>query len=203
MKNVETILPIFPLEAGPKPAQKRFIGSLEYELIASLAMQQFVVDNQIQFDRLLAIPHADRLPGLVKEYGLKKAHRLVKLILQEFCNSIRLPKSAKLSDTKIAACACDLLLDACEHQLSIEDLVVFFEAAKQGDFGKIKGMLTHYSIMQKLELYRQERTSASIRAQQEAVLKKMNDLPRTSEPKSIGEILQQAEVITMTTRKSG
>lgn len=207
MKNIHNILPIEGQEPELKPAPgKRFVRSLEYEVISNLAMKQFVADGgAIQFDGLLSIPLTERIPGLINDYGLKRAHRLIKMVLQEFCYNIPLPKSAKLSDTKIAACACDLILAAYEDQLSLEDLIVFFELAKGGKWGKFKGTLTHFSIMQKLEQYRLERSAVyyQLKNEQEAALKKMNEIPRIGDTRSIGEILQQAEVIPMTQRKSG
>ncbi|MDQ3279662.1 MAG: hypothetical protein M3Q06_15155 [Bacteroidota bacterium] len=206
MKNENTIIPIIGQEPELKAATgKRYVRSLEYEVIANLAMKQFVQDDKINFEGLLSISLTERIPGLVNEYGLKRAHRLIKMVLQEFCYSIPLPKSAKLSDTKIAACACDLILAAYEDQLSLEDLIVFFERAKVGKYGKFKGVLTHFSIMQKLEQYRMDRSAVyqTLKEAQEAQLKKMNEIPRIGETKSIGEILQQAEVIPMTQRKSG
>lgn len=206
MNNETTIIPIIGQEPELKAATgKRYVRSLEYEVIANLAMKQFVQDDKINFEGLLSIPLAERIPGLINDYGLKRAHRLIKMVLQEFCYSIPLPKSAKLSDTKIAACACDLILAAHEDQLSLEDLIVFFERAKLGKYGKFKGTLTHFSIMQKLEQYRMDRSAVYQRLKevQEARLKKMNEIPRIGDTKSIGEILQQAEVIPMTQRKSG
>jgi hypothetical protein len=206
MKNNNNIFPIEGQELELKPAPgKRYIRSLEYEVIANLAMKQFVDGDNILYQGLLSIPLTERIPGLIKDYGLKRAHRLIKMVLQEFCYSIPLPKSAKLSDTKIAACACDLILAAYEDQLSLEDMVVFFERAKEGKYGKFKGMLTHFSIMQKLEQYRLDRSATyyKLRDEQEAELKKMNEIPRIGDTRSIGEILQQADVISMTTRKSG
>ncbi|HEV7330898.1 MAG TPA: DUF6633 family protein [Flavisolibacter sp.] len=206
MKNENTIIPIIGQEPELKAATgKRYVRSLEYEVIANLAMKQFVQEKEINFEGLLSIPLTERIPGLINDYGLKRAHRLIKMVLQEFCYSIPLPKSAKLSDTKIAACACDLILAAYEDQLSLEDLIVFFERAKEGAYGKFKGTLTHFSIMQKLEQYRMERSATyhQLKEEQEAQLKKMNEIPRIGDTKSIGEILQQAEVIPMTQRKSG
>lgn len=207
MNNTLPIIPIESQEPELKPVPgKRYVRSLEYEVISSLAMKQFVTEpGQIRFDALHAIAREERIPALIKNYGLKRAHRLMKMVLQEFCYSIPLPKSAKLSDTKIAACACDLILAAYEDQLSLEDLIVFFELAKKGAWGKFKGSLTHFSIMQKLEKYRTERITAyrQLKQQQEAALKQMAGLPRIGDTRSIGEILQTAGVIEMTQRKSG
>lgn len=206
MKNIDNVIPIEGQVPELKAATgKRYIRSLEYEVIANLAMKQFVIDDNIQFEGLLSISLAERIPNLINEYGLKRAHRLIKMVLQEFCYSIPLPKSAKLSDTKIAACACDLILAAYEDQLGLEDLIVFFEKAKIGHYGKFKGMLTHFSIMQKFEQYRLQRSAVyyQLKEKQEAALRKMNDIPRIGDTRSIGEVMQQAEIIDMTKRKSG
>lgn len=200
---------IVPIEGQVPPLKaatgKRYVRSLEYEVIANLAIKQFMSGDKVLFDGLLSIPLTERIPGLINEYGLKRAHRLIKMVLQEFCYSIPLPKSVKLSETGIAACACGLILSAYEDQLSLEDLIVFLESAKKGKYGKFKGVLTHFSIMQKLEQYRMERSAAykALREAQEARLKRMKEIPRIGEVKSIGEIMQQAEIFPMNKRKSG
>lgn len=185
--------------------RKRFVRSLEYEIIANLAKGQYTDGEQVLFERLLSIPLTERIPGLINDYGLQRAHRLVKMVLQEFCYGIPLPKSAKLSDTKIAACACDIILAAYEDQLALEDLVIFLERAKQGKYGKFKGMVTHYSIMQKLGQYREERSATyqKLKEVQEVELKKVNEMPRIGEVRSIGEIMKGGEIIEMTRRMSG
>jgi hypothetical protein len=150
-----------------KKSRKRFNRSLEYELIASLAMQQFMNREEVDFRKLLSIPLNDRIPALVSEYGLKRMHRLVKTMLQEFCYAIDLPKTKKPGETHIAVCACDLLLVAEEEQLGIEDLIVFFEQAKNGAYGKFRGMLTHFSIMEKLEQFCQKRYESYVKLREE------------------------------------
>lgn len=172
---------IFSLEEAKK-SRKRFVRSLEYELIANLALQQYVQGGKPAFDRLLAIPMKDRIPGLISEYGLKRMHRLIKLILLEFCYSVALPKSKKLTDTKVAVVACDLILTAEEDQLGLEDLIVFFELAKSGKYGSFKGLLTHFSIMQKLEQFRLERynTFVKLKEEKEAELKAAGPTERIS-----------------------
>ena len=206
MNNIDNVLQMEGQVPKIKQAsKKRFVRSLEYEVIASLAGKQFLQGEEILFDKLLALPLTERIPGLIKEYGLQRAHRLIKLVLQEFCYSIALPKSAKLSETKIAACACELILSAYEDQLSLEDLIIFFERAKAGKYGKFKGLVTHFGIMQKLDQYRLERSAAyyKVKEEKEVQYKMMNELPRIGEVKSIGEIMQQAEVIPMNKRMSG
>jgi hypothetical protein len=171
-------------------------------MIASLTLQNFQLEEGVDFDGLLSIPLKTRIPGLVEEYGNKRMHRMVTLILKEFCHSIKLPKSKKLTETKTSVCACDLMLAAYEDQLGLEDLIVFFERAKLGKYGPFKKMLTHYSIMEKLEQYRQERYKAFllIRERQEAERKSEGPQERISpEPTAIKHLfeLPQAKVIPM------
>ena len=170
--------------------------SLEYEVIANLALQQYAKKDKADFELLLSIPLQERIPGLVGEYGLKRMHKLIKLILQEFCYSIALPKSKKLTETKTSVCACDLILAAEEDQLSLEDLIVFFELTKKGGYGKFKGMLTHFSIMQKLEAFRQERyeTYVQLKERKEADQKALGPLERISpEPTAIKHLFGHAD----------
>lgn len=140
-----------------KKSRKRFVRSLEYELIASLAYQQFAKEDAPHFKALLSIPARERIPSLVEEYGMKRMHRLVKMVLQEFCLALRMPRSSKLTETKIAVCACDLILAAEEDHMSLEDLIIFFELARKGYWGAFRSVLTHYEIMEKLERFRQQR----------------------------------------------
>ena len=186
---------IISLEEAKK-SRKRFVRSLEYELIANLALQQYSNEDKANFESLLSIPLKDRVPGLLSDYGLKRMHRLIKTILLEFCYSIALPKSKKLTETKISVCACDLILIAEEDHLSLEDLIVFFELAKSGKYGRFKNMLTHYSIVEKLEQFRQNRYKAYIKLkeQKEAEQKNMGPVERISlQPTAIKHLFEGAD----------
>lgn len=179
-------------------SRKRFTRSLEYELIASLALQQYSTEDVANFESLLSIPLSERIPGLINEYGLKRMHRLVKTILNEFCYSVNLPKSKKLTETKTSVVACDLILVAEEDQLSMEDLIVFFELTKNGKYGKFKGLLTHYGIIEKLEQYRQERYATYIRTteKKEAEVRLLGPTERISpEPTPIKKLFEDGKVI--------
>jgi hypothetical protein len=188
---------IISLEEAKK-SRKRFTRSLEYELIASLAVKQYSTADGASFDALLSIPLSERIPALISEYGLKRMHRLIKTMLNEFCCSIALPKSKKLTETKTSVVACDLILVADEDQLSMEDLIVFFELAKNGKYGKFKNLLTHYALMEKLEQYRQERYAAyvRIRDQKEEEVRLLGPNERISpEPTLIKQLFEEGKVI--------
>jgi hypothetical protein len=169
------------------------VRSLEYELIASLAFHQFVKNGEPHFEGLLAISLYDRIPGLSGEYGLKRIHQLIKTIVQEFCHSVALPRSKKLTETRISFCSCDLMLTAEEDQLGLEDLIVFFELAKTGRWGPASEMLTHFTIMERLEKYRQERHEACLRIRDEQERKEVIFIERISpEPTAIKHLFDQA-----------
>jgi hypothetical protein len=181
-----------------KKSRKRFTRSLEYELIASLALQQYILEEGPNFQALLSIPLKDRIPGLIGEYGLKRMHRLVRTMLIEFCYSIKLPKSKKLTETKTSVVACDLILAADEDKLSMEDLIIFFELARNGRFGKFKSLLTHFAIMEKLEQYRQLRYEAYLRIkeQKEAEVRLLGPAERISpEPTAIKQLFEDGKVV--------
>lgn len=190
-----------------KKTRKRFVRSLEYELIASLAFQQFVKEGKPHYEHLLSIPITDRIPGLAGEYGLMRMHRLVKTILQEFCYSIPLPKSKKLTETRISVCACDLILTAEEDQLGLEDLIVFFELARKGHWGQFKGILTHYSIMEKLEQYRQERHTVCVRIRDEQEAGRKEEVTLIDriapEPTAIKHLFEEATAKIVPFKKIG
>lgn len=188
---------IISLEEAKK-SRKQFTRSLKYELIASLALQQYSTADGPNFEALLFIPLSGRITSLISEYGLKRMHRLIKLVLIEFCYSITLPKSKKLTETKTSVVACDLILVADEDQLSMEDLIVFFELAKNGKYGKFKSLLTHYVIMEKLEQFRQERyeTYVRIKKLKEAEVRLLGPTERiSSEPTPIKKLFEDGKVI--------
>lgn len=181
-----------------KKSRKRFTRSLEYELIANLALQQYSTTGGANFEMLLSIPLSERVPALINEYGLKRMHRLMKTMLNEFCYSITLPKSKKLTETKTSVIACDLILIADEDQLSMEDLIVFFELAKNGKYGRFKNLLTHYSIIEKLEQFRQERytTYVCMKEQKEAEIRLLGPTERISpQPTLIKKLFENSKVI--------
>lgn len=178
---------------APKTRGKRFVRSLEYDRLACLTLQNFQVDGEPDYVALLSIPLSNRIPALIREYGLKRMHQMIRLLVKEFCYSISLPKVKKMTETRMAVCACDLMLAANEDQLSLEDLIVFFERAKAGKQGNFKKDLTHYTIMEQLEEFRQKRHEVllQIRRKQEEEHKSLGTPERTcSEPTAIFHLFE-------------
>jgi hypothetical protein len=146
--------------SGKKILEEEPVRSLEYELSASLVMQQYVKKGRPDFEQLLSIPLADRIPGLTKEHGKQKAQQLIRLVLDQFCLAFKTPLRFRLTETVMDVCACDIHLAAEEDQLSMEELIIFFELTIKGKYGALPALLTHFGIVEKLEAYRKERFEA-------------------------------------------
>jgi hypothetical protein len=196
--------------AVKKPKAKRsyhkFMNSLEYDLISGLIVQQYQKDGEVRFDKLLSIAIEDRIPGLIEENGNKRIYQLLVMMVRAFCFALPLPKTKKLSETKMSVLACDIMLSSYEDQLSLEDVILFFERARQEKYGKIKSLYHHQQVMNMLEQYRQARHEAYIKLKQEKEneLKTLGPSGRTcEEPKIIGDLFSQASVIDLNKKMSG
>ena len=108
------------------------------------------------FVNLLAIH--DRIPRLVNVYGQKLIHAVVASLLGSFCNSFNVVRP--MTPEQIMQCAFDMIESANEDQLSIEDIVIFFDQARQGNYGKVYDRLDQQTIFELFESYRQARHEA-------------------------------------------
>ena len=123
-------------------------------------MQQYVRKGRPDFERLLSIPLADRVPELTKQYGKPKTQQLIRLLLEQFCLGWKKTRHFRLTETGMDVCACDIHLAAEEDQLSMEELIIFFELTIKGKWATYPDVLTHFGIVEKLEAYRKERCEA-------------------------------------------
>ncbi|MCU7548215.1 hypothetical protein OCK74_03775 [Chitinophagaceae bacterium LB-8] len=210
--NLRNMVAVQPVKGTGTPkttakrAPKQYVNTLEYELITNLVQQQYSKDGEVNFPLLLSIPLQDRIPALVQEFGVKRMYHLLLMIVKAFTFSLPIPKTKKLNDTRMSVCACDLILTAQEDQLSLEDIILFFERAKAGKYGSIKSLISHYQVMTLLDKYRAERHEAfmKIKDEKDAALKTLGPTEKTcEEPKQIGEILKQASIFDMNKRMSG
>jgi hypothetical protein len=184
--------------------KKQFVHSLEYELIAGLALQQYLKDGGANFHLLLSIPLTERIPGFIREYGPKRIHHLIKLLIREFYTTATLHKIKKPSETKLAVCACEMMLAAVEDQLSIEDLIIFLELTQNGKYGNFKGLQPHLIVNQKLEDYRQERFEAyvSLKQQIHQQNKDMGLMERgIGQPVPLSQLIEEQEWSLMPLKK--
>ena len=139
------------LELGKK-SRKKFVRSVEYEVLSNLIMQNYLVDGKPDFERLLSIPEDSRIPGLMKEFGIRRVYQMIVLIVREFCYGTGLAKSKVLTETRMKVCACDILLFAEEENMSLEDMIILFEAKRQKRRKEIKE-ITHDGVMETMREY--------------------------------------------------
>jgi len=192
------------LPRATQKSKKRFVHSLEYELIAGLALQQYIQDGVADFHLLLSIPLSERIPCFVREYGLKRIHHLIKLLVKEFYTTPPLQKIKKPTETKLAVCACEIMLAAMEDQLSIEDLIIFLELAEKGKYGSFKGLPPHLIVIEKLEDYRQERFEAYVALRQQIHTEHKNRGPNErneGNPVPLTELINELEWSLMPLKK--
>lgn len=119
----------------------------------------------VKFEALLSIPLKDRLPGLVAQYGDKKVHAVLVIMLTEFVQSFNVGKT--MDAAQIIACAYELIMSAEEDQFSIEDLALFFQKAKRGDYGKSYDRIDQPVIFEWFEQHRQARYEAFVNIKNE------------------------------------
>lgn len=197
-----------PAASKPKPKRtpRQYVNTLEYDFISSMVHQQYIKDGAIRYDLLLAMPQEDRIPALMADFGVKRMHHLLLMIIKAFCFSLPIPRAKKLTDTKMSGVACDLMVAAQEDSLSLEDVILFFEKARKGAYGPIKSLAYHYQMMSLFEQYRKERRAAyqKLKDEKEAELKVVGPTERIApEPVPIGDLLKGATVINMTKKMSG
>ena len=177
-----------------KKSRSSYTPSSEYKLVSNLAMEHYSGKNGPDFSALLSIPLTERIPALLKEYGLQSMYSLITTMLYEYCAAVDLPKNKKLTGGRISLLVFDLMLIAEEDQLSLEDLIVFFEFARQQFYGTFKSVVTDGTILQMLDRYRLQRQKAwmKIMEHKEAEVSLLGPAERIApEPTPIKQLFEQ------------
>jgi hypothetical protein len=190
-------------ESTPKKIYRPNINTLEYGIISNLVVQQYGANGDVNWNALLSIPLTERIPGLIHSYGKKTMHKLLVMILKEFTAALPLTKIKKMTDTRIAIAACEIMLTAWEDQLSLEDLILFLQKAKGGHYGAIKNMSHPVQLLNLMEGYRQARheTYQQMKDAQHAAHKALGDEERTAQnPTSLNDLLHQSFTIDISNR---
>lgn len=113
------------------------------------------LNGDINYQAVLSIPSKDRIPGLVSVYGFKSVHIIVTSLVRSFSDSYNLVRP--MDNNQIVDCAATIVNSAVEDYLSIEDLVLFFDNAKRGVYGRVLDHMDEPLILEMLETYRQIR----------------------------------------------
>lgn len=141
--------------------------------------------NRPKFSELLKIK--ERLPDLVKLVGMAEMGKILMAEITKFinCYTIIRPMNAD----QIAECAFALISTSEEDQLSLQDLILFFEGAKQGKYGRVLDHIDQHVIFEMLEQYREERHRQflNLKDERDTQLKACGDISRSSDDKEQSE----------------
>jgi hypothetical protein len=130
-------------------------------------VKHFTVANQPNYPALLAV--GERIPDLVEKIGLSTLSALVMAEVTKFQNSYTVIRP--MTATQIADCALAIISSAEEDRLSLNDLVIFFEGAKQGKYGRVLDHIDQHVIFEMLDKYREERHMVVYRHRQDEIAK--------------------------------
>ncbi len=203
MENTLTRSAVIGADNTPKKFYRPNLNTLEYGIISNLVVQQYGPNGEVKWNALLSIPLTERIPGLIHSYGKKTAHKLLVMILKEFTNALSLTKIKKMTDTRIAIAACEIMLTAFEDQLSLEDVILFLQNAKAGHYGVIKNMSHPQQLLNLLEGYRQSRHEAyqKLKEEKDRQYKQLGDEERTAQnPTSLNDLLHLSFTIDISNR---
>jgi hypothetical protein len=199
-----------PASAGaakPKRQPSRlFTSTVEYGLIANLVLQQYQQGHDVLWDKVLALPVDDRIPGLMERYGKKTMHKLLLMILKEFVATLNLAAYKRPTETRVSVAVCEIMLTAHEDFLGIEDVILFLQRARAGYYGQVKTLVNMNLLLQLMERYRQERHAAYVKLKdkQEAEYKQLGPVQRSApQPTLLGDLFNQALIVDMTKKMSG
>ncbi len=130
-------------------------------------VKHFTVANQPNYPALLSV--GERIPDLVDKIGLSTLSALVMAEVTKFQNSYTVIRP--MTATQIADCALAIISSAEEDRLSLNDLVIFFEGAKQGKYGRVLDHIDQHVIFEMLDKYREERHLVVYRHREDENLK--------------------------------
>lgn len=128
-------------------------------------IKHYSQNNNPKYDALLSIPVSDRLPELSKKVGVSEIGKIIMAEITKFqnCYNVIRPMNAD----QIAQCAFSILQSSEEDFLSLQDIIIFFEGAKQGKYGKVYDRLDQQVIFDMLEIYRESRHQSLINMKEE------------------------------------
>lgn len=122
--------------------------SERFKLIKSLS-----INNRPNFEELLKVP--DRIPELTKVIDVSDLGKIIMAELTKFVNSYNVVRP--MNAEQIAQCAFAIISTSEEDRLSLQDLIVFFDGAAQGKYGRVLDHIDQHVIFEMMEVYREER----------------------------------------------
>lgn len=121
------------------------------------------------------------MPDLVASVGMETMAMLITAELTKFIESYTVVRP--MNADQIVECAFSILSSSEEDKLSLQDLILFFEGAKQGKYGRILDHIDQHVIFEMMEIYRQERhiKYLNIKDEQHTMFKSIGDNKRSSD----------------------
>jgi hypothetical protein len=174
-----------PVTTLSKRTLSILVNSTDYA--GRLAMvQHYSERNYPKFTELLKI--RERIPDLVKSVGTSDMGKIIMVEITKFINCYTVVRP--MNADQIAQCAFALISTSEEDNLSLQDLVVFFEGAKQGKYGRVLDHIDQHTIFEMLEQYRNERHRQylHIKEENDVQFKGLGDRNRTSDEYEAKEV---------------
>lgn len=127
------------------------------------------------------IPVKDRLPGLVKTYGVDKMSGILAKAIGRALSSFNL--RIGMSADQIVELSLMLLESSEEDQLAFEDIMLFLDGMVKNKYGKVYDRMDIPTFFELLENYREQRHKDFIRRkeEQEVQVKAFGDSSRMSD----------------------
>lgn len=116
-------------------------------------VKHFTERNEPKYGELLKIK--ERLPDLVASVGVADIGKILMAEITKFVESYTIVRP--MSADQIAQCAFAIISTSEEDMLSMQDLVLFFEGAKQGKYGRVLDHIDQHVIFEMLDKYREAR----------------------------------------------
>lgn len=148
-------------------------------------VKHFTQNNLPVFEKLLSVK--DRIPELSEKIGVADMGKIIMAEITKFINCYTIVRP--MNADQIAQCAFAIISTSEEDKLSLEDLVLFFEGAKQGKYGRVLDHIDQHVIFEMLEQYRESRhfTYLRIKEEQDIKFKSIGGGYRSSDDKKEAE----------------
>ena len=127
------------------------------------------------------VPVSERLPALAKMYGVEKITNVLSVAITKALNNFNL--RVGMNPQQILNLAYELINDAEQDQLAIQDILLFLDGMVKFKYGKVYDRMDMPTFFEMLEKYREERHQAFMNGKEEAhaQFKAMGDSNRSSQ----------------------
>ena len=111
------------------------------------------------------VPVSERLPALAKLYGPEKISAVLNLAITKTLNSFNL--RVGMNPDQIAELAYELINEAEQDQLALQDILLFLDGLPKYKYGKVYDRMDMPTFFEMLEVYREQRHIAYMKAKEE------------------------------------